>query len=277
LTPLAGAVLLLMELQPNNGLIEAEPNPPLMACIDTLIPELAGEAAARYRRALQAPATDLAALAPSPSSAAAEAGRLACDRDFAGGDRRTRVFVDDYLAAESSRSALRSLLIEAGVGPEALAALSAQPEPGILSAQFNSTDADLQRLRPQLDRLGIAVEHRRLALLYMQANRRAQLLGRMVRPPPQRARWISGRIEPDDYPARAMRDQVEGRTTVLLEVRPDGRVGNCAIFDSSGSVDLDDRACRLIQQRFRYQPARDTQGNATFDVIGFRYLWILSR
>ena len=36
LTPLAGAVLLLMELQPNNGLIEAEPNPPLMACIDTL-------------------------------------------------------------------------------------------------------------------------------------------------------------------------------------------------------------------------------------------------
>ena len=71
---------------------------------------------------------------------------------------------------------------------------------------------------------------------------------------------ISGRLRDADYP-RAALDALEGGTvTVVVTIEPNGRVSQCDVVRSSGSYALDDTTCRLIQQRYRYRPARDDYG-----------------
>lgn len=84
-----------------------------------------------------------------------------------------------------------------------------------------------------------------------------------------------GRIGSGDYPLDARRRGVEGEVAVVLLVQPDGRVGDCRVDRSSGDPSLDDATCRLIQQRFRYRPARDTYGNPVADEAGWVQRWSL--
>ena len=53
---------------------------------------------------------------------------------------------------------------------------------------------------------------------------------------------------------------VAGRVIVSMRVRRDGRVDNCRVARSSGYAVIDDSTCRLIQQRFRFRPARNAAG-----------------
>jgi protein TonB len=62
-----------------------------------------------------------------------------------------------------------------------------------------------------------------------------------------------------------------------MSVDPDGRVGRCVIARSSGSAELDATTCRLVRQRYRFDPARDARGRAVPDLVGDRHLWTPDR
>jgi protein TonB len=74
-------------------------------------------------------------------------------------------------------------------------------------------------------------------------------------------RW-SARIQ-ENYPARAVRDEIEGRVGVRVTVGPNGRVADCSVSSSSGSSVLDDAACAGMRSYARFNPALDREGNPT--------------
>jgi protein TonB len=69
----------------------------------------------------------------------------------------------------------------------------------------------------------------------------------------------------DDYPAAALRNNEQGRVTVILDVAPTGRVANCIVTETSGSAALDSTTCRIMRSRPRYTPARNPRGVAVAD------------
>ena len=91
-----------------------------------------------------------------------------------------------------------------------------------------------------------------------------------------RARWASGSITNRDYPKAARKAGVGGAVTVHFDVRADGRVENCRVMVSSGAALLDESTCQLIEARFRYTPARDSNGTAVPDIAGWKQDWWLS-
>jgi periplasmic protein TonB len=56
-------------------------------------------------------------------------------------------------------------------------------------------------------------------------------------------------------------------------VGADGRVFDCEITRSSGSRELDETTCRLIQERFRYEPSRDPSGRPVPATIVQNHIW----
>ena len=69
------------------------------------------------------------------------------------------------------------------------------------------------------------------------------------------ARQVSGAISSDDYPAAAIRAGHEGSTHVRLTIGTNGRIADCSVIGSSGSLILDSATCQLMTRRFRYRPA----------------------
>jgi TonB family protein len=103
-------------------------------------------------------------------------------------------------------------------------------------------------------------------------------------PPPQRQenvtrasppRLRSGSISTSDYPERARRDGAEGAVAAQLVVGTEGRVTGCSILRSSGSAVLDSATCKLFTDRFRYEPALDSQGNPIVDTVQQTVNWML--
>ena len=103
-------------------------------------------------------------------------------------------------------------------------------------------------------------------------------------PPPSRARgatadgqgrWAA-RIQ-ENYPARAIRDEVEGRVGVRVTIGANGRVTACSVTGGSGSADLDSAACDGMQRYARYNPALDAAGNPTTGSASTTIVYQLSR
>lgn len=66
-----------------------------------------------------------------------------------------------------------------------------------------------------------------------------------------------------NYPAKAAREEREGRVGVRVQIGSDGRVTACSVTSSSGSPDLDAAACDGMTRYARYNPALDDAGNPT--------------
>ena len=88
--------------------------------------------------------------------------------------------------------------------------------------------------------------------------------------PPSKARgartknersWAA-RIQ-ENYPARALREEIEGTVGVRVTVTADGRATNCSVTASSGSDILDAAACSGMERYSRFEPALDDAGNPT--------------
>jgi len=78
--------------------------------------------------------------------------------------------------------------------------------------------------------------------------------------PDGQSRWAA-RIQ-ENYPARAQRDEIQGRVGVRVTVGPNGRVSDCSVTSPSGSSILDDAACSGMRSYARFKPALDAAGNA---------------
>jgi protein TonB len=87
------------------------------------------------------------------------------------------------------------------------------------------------------------------------------------------AQWISGGLQNSDYPSRALRDRLQGRVSVRFTVLTSGRIANCRITASSGSPMLDSTTCRLLTQRLRFRPARNSAGEPIETELGSDYTW----
>lgn len=91
-----------------------------------------------------------------------------------------------------------------------------------------------------------------------------------------RAERVGGRISGiTDYPNAARRAGIEGSVGVRYVVGTDGRAGGCRVIRSSGNAELDFTTCRLVEERFRYRPARDASGRPVPETVSRMFDWLL--
>ncbi|WP_390550985.1 energy transducer TonB [Qipengyuania sp. MTN3-11] len=86
-------------------------------------------------------------------------------------------------------------------------------------------------------------------------------------------RRISGTLSYRDLPEGVLTDYGTMEVEVVYTVTPGGRATGCRAERSSGSALLDRTACRLIEQRFRFRPARDARGRAVEAMIAETHGW----
>lgn len=82
-----------------------------------------------------------------------------------------------------------------------------------------------------------------------------------------------GRLRDSDYPRAAGEAGAGGTVSVRYVVWTDGRVTECEVTKSSGNATLDETTCRLIRERFRFEPSRDARGRAVPSVIVENHSW----
>ncbi len=63
------------------------------------------------------------------------------------------------------------------------------------------------------------------------------------------------------------------RVVVYMTVGTDGRATGCYVTTPSGDPEADAIVCRLAEQRFRFRPAMDSQGNPVPSVYGWQQRW----
>lgn len=80
-----------------------------------------------------------------------------------------------------------------------------------------------------------------------------------------------------DYPASAKGKREEGDTSVLLTIGLNGGATSCEVVTSSGSNELDERACLLLISRTRYKPAVAADGRAVEAKFGRTVQWRLPK
>jgi len=90
-------------------------------------------------------------------------------------------------------------------------------------------------------------------------------------------RWRRGRLKDSDYPRGAAAAGIGGTVGVRYAVETNGRVTGCTVTHSSGSAELDETTCRLIEQRFRYAPSRDRDGRPVRSFIVENHSWDVER
>lgn len=90
-------------------------------------------------------------------------------------------------------------------------------------------------------------------------------------------RWIKGEIRDSDYPRDALRRGIGGTVGLRFTVGVKGRVTDCTVTRSSGNADLNSTTCRVIRERFRYEPSRDARGRPVPDTVEGEHLWSVDR
>jgi protein TonB len=77
------------------------------------------------------------------------------------------------------------------------------------------------------------------------------------------------------YPPEALKQHHEGRVVVKLAIGTHGLVHGCTVTQSSGYAELDKATCDILQKRARFNPARDSAGNAVEDTYTQSVNWRL--
>jgi protein TonB len=86
-------------------------------------------------------------------------------------------------------------------------------------------------------------------------------------------RHLSGAMTRKDIPRSVWNADTRGRVVVRFTVGADGRARDCQIRETSGHAELDAITCRLIEQRFRFEPARFANGRAVASPYGWVQEW----
>ena len=83
-----------------------------------------------------------------------------------------------------------------------------------------------------------------------------------------------GKMSYKDLPEGVLSLGQEASVDVVYAVNPDGRASDCRAEHSSGYPVLDSLACRLIEQRFRFKPAKDRYGRPVLSWVGESHSWL---
>ena len=92
----------------------------------------------------------------------------------------------------------------------------------------------------------------------------------------QGPRRTAGRMAFRDLPEGLLAEGEEAAVRVIFTVLADGSVTGCRVDRSSGYPSIDSLTCRLIEQRFRYRPARDRDGRAVRSQVRETHTWYAS-
>jgi protein TonB len=87
-------------------------------------------------------------------------------------------------------------------------------------------------------------------------------------------RQVGGKLSYRDLPQGVLGEGQEAAVAVLFAVEPNGKASHCRAERSSGHPALDALACRLIEQRFRFKPARDRLGRPVRSWVAETHTWI---
>jgi protein TonB len=88
-------------------------------------------------------------------------------------------------------------------------------------------------------------------------------------------RHIRGAISDRDYPHGAAERGIGGTVSVIYAIETNGRATHCRITHSSGNAELDETTCRLIEERFRYEPRRDRWGRPLLSHMESDHEWVV--
>jgi TonB family protein len=80
----------------------------------------------------------------------------------------------------------------------------------------------------------------------------------------------------ENYPTRALRDEIQGSVGVRVTVTAEGRAVACSITESSGFDILDKAACESMERYARFEPALDYDGYPTTGNYSQRITYRLS-
>jgi protein TonB len=86
-------------------------------------------------------------------------------------------------------------------------------------------------------------------------------------------RHLSGAFTRNDIPRPVWKAQARGNVVARFTVGVDGRARDCQIRQSSGHPALDAITCRLIEARFRFEPARNERDRAVASPYGWEQEW----
>ena len=88
---------------------------------------------------------------------------------------------------------------------------------------------------------------------------------------------LRGRLFYSDLPRHLALQRQTLAVSVNYNVGLDGVPSDCRVIKSSGQPELDTLACELIEQRFRYSPAKDADGHVMAARIVETHTWKVRR
>lgn len=80
-----------------------------------------------------------------------------------------------------------------------------------------------------------------------------------------------------DFPQSALAAVKGGETHVLIDIGVAGRASNCRIIRSSGRKDIDQTSCMVVTERARYEPGRNSKGEAITAPHYMAFHWEIPR
>ncbi|NKI99030.1 TonB family protein [Novosphingobium sp. SG707] len=86
---------------------------------------------------------------------------------------------------------------------------------------------------------------------------------------------IAGTITARDYPREGREARIGDYVIVAITVGVDGRPIACRIHRPSRDPAADALTCRMVMERFRFNPARDGAGRPVESVFGWKQSWFL--
>ena len=90
---------------------------------------------------------------------------------------------------------------------------------------------------------------------------------------PTKAKKTGGAITAKDYRKATGKARAPDQVTVWYTVGANGRVSGCRVVQPSAWPERDALTCRLIEQRWTYEPARNRNGEPYATETGWRQEW----
>lgn len=85
---------------------------------------------------------------------------------------------------------------------------------------------------------------------------------------------VAGALSDADYARSGVPRGAGGTVLISFRVRSDGSVDRCSPVRSSGNPTIDRETCRLVEQRFRFRPARDSGNNPIDFTLRTDFTWL---